>query len=137
MQLTRFDRWLREKFVYETHIHTMRPPEPLPAGIRSLPQPANPTGNYPFHFVARSRTAADTLIRQLKDNGQMYATRIVDRPSWFVPLIAPKDKSLTWRLVTLAMLATSAYYVLHFLQGLIDSPVFRKNFLDALKILQG
>ncbi len=25
MQLTRFDRWLREKFVYETHIQTLRP----------------------------------------------------------------------------------------------------------------
>jgi len=42
MQLTRFDRWLREKYVYETHIHTLRPPESLPAGIQTREIPDVP-----------------------------------------------------------------------------------------------
>ena len=35
MQLTRLDRWLKERFIYETHIFTLRLPEGgLPSGVR-------------------------------------------------------------------------------------------------------
>ena len=58
MQLTRFDRWLREKYVYETHIHTLRPPESLPAGIQTRNIPDVPGKRYKHLFVAsRSRDA--------------------------------------------------------------------------------
>lgn len=135
MQLTRFDRWLRESFVYETHIHTLRPPEPIPPAIRTLPSSTKPASNYPHHYVATSSKAAETLIRQLKDNNQMFTTRIVDRDAWFVPVIAPKDTSFTWRLITVAMFLTTAYYALLYLPGFVDSPALRKTFLDTIKIL--
>ena len=32
MQLTRLDRYLRSRFVYETHIYTLRLPASIPAG---------------------------------------------------------------------------------------------------------
>ena len=34
MQLTKLDRWLKERFIYETHILTLRLPErELPEGV--------------------------------------------------------------------------------------------------------
>ena len=45
MQLTKFDRWLREKFIYQTHIYTMRLPESaLPAQVLISFAPLPPAG---------------------------------------------------------------------------------------------
>ena len=137
MQLTRFDRWLREKFVYETHIHTLRLPESLPAGILSVELPDTPGKRYKHLFVAKSSRAADELIYQLKENSQMYSTQIVDRDTWYVPFIAPKEKSVTWWLFSVAFMTTCAFFVLLYIKGLVEDPEFRKNFTEALKIMKG
>ena len=137
MQLTHFDRWLREKFVYETHIHTLSPPASIPSGIRAVEQPDLPGSRYKHLFVAKNSKAADTLIRQLKDNNQMYTTRIVDRDAWFVPFIAPKEKSVTWWLFSLVCILTSVFFVLLYLKSLVEDPVFRKNLKEAIEIMKG
>ena len=137
MQLTRLDRWLREKYVYETHIHTLRPPEAVPAGIRTVDLPEAPGKRYKHLFIADSSSAADTLIRQLKENSQMYTTQIIDRKSWYVPFIAPKNKSVTWWLVSVLIFSVSAIFVLLYVKSLVDDPEFRKNFFEALEILKG
>jgi hypothetical protein len=137
MQLTRFDRWLREKFVYETHIQTLRPPETIPAGIQAVELPDVPGKRYKHLFVASSSKAADELIRQLKENSQMYTTQVVDRDAWFVPFIAPKEKSVTWWLVSVLITAVASFFVLLYLKGLVQDPEFRKNFMEAMKLLKG
>ena len=137
MQLTRFDRWLREKFVYETHIQTLRPPESIPAGIQPVELPDAPGKRYKHLFVAKSSAAADELIRQLKENSQMYTTQIVDRDAWFVPFIAPKEKSVTWWLISVLFISTSVFFVLLYLKGLVQDPEFQKNFAEALEIMKG
>ena len=137
MQLTKFDRWLREKFVYETHIHTLRPPEQIPAGIRTVDLPEVAGRRYKHLFVAGSSRVADEMIRMLRENSQMYTTQIVDRDAWYVPFIAPKEKSVTWWLVNVVVIATSSFFALLFLKGLVQDPEFRKDFMEALKILKG
>jgi hypothetical protein len=137
MQLTRFDRWLREKFVYETHIQTLRPPETIPAGIQAVELPDVPGKRYKHLFVASSSKAADELIHQLKENSQMYTTQVVDRDAWFVPFIAPKEKSVTWWLVSVLITAVASFFVLLYLKGLVQDPEFRKNFMEAMKLLKG
>lgn len=137
MQLTRFDRWLREKYVYETHIHTLRLPDSIPEGIRAVELPDVPGKRYKHLFVAKQSKAADELISQLKENGQMYTTQIVDCDAWYVPFIAPKDKSLTWWLFTVAFVTACAFFVLLYVKSLAEDPEFRKNFAEALKILKG
>ena len=137
MQLTRFDRWLREKFVYETHIQTLRPPETVPAGVRVIDLPEVPGTRYKHLFVAGSSKLADELINQLKESGQMYTTQIVDRDTWFVPFIAPKDKSVTWWLTSVVVISISVFFVLLYVKGLVADPEFRKNFAEALKLLKG
>ena len=137
MQLTRFDRWLREKFVYETHIHTLRPPESVPKGIRVIQQPEVPGKRYKHLFVAGSTKLADQLIDQLKQNSQMYTTHVVDRTAWYIPFIAPKNRSVSWWIITAILFMISAFFVLTYLQSLIQNPAFRKNFSEALEILKG
>ncbi|MES2474146.1 MAG: hypothetical protein V4640_00100 [Verrucomicrobiota bacterium] len=136
MQLTRFDRWLREKFVYETHIQTLRPPDAVPTGLRMVNLPDVPGQRYKHLFVARSTRMADALIHQLKENGQMYTTRVVDRKAWFVPFLAPKSKSVTWWMVSVVVISISLISAGFYLKGFVDDPEFRKNFSEALELLK-
>lgn len=137
MQLTRFDRWLREKFVYQTHIHTLSLPESTPRGIRAAKHPDAGGTRYKHLFVASNSKSADAFIRQLKENNQMYTTRIVDRDAWFVPIIAPTHKSPSWRLFSLLIISTCLFFLLLYLKSLVEDPEFRKNFLEALQIMKG
>ncbi len=137
MQLTRFDRWLRERFVYETHIQTLRPPELVPPGVRVVDLPDLPGKRYKHLFVAGSSKLADELINHLKDNGQMYTTQIVDRDTWYVPFIAPKDKSVTWWLISVVLISISVFFVLLYVKGLAEDAEFRGQFMEALKLLKG
>ncbi len=137
MQLTRFDRFLREKFVYITHIQTLRPSELVPKGIRAVDLPDAPGKRYKHLYIAKSSKAADALISYLKENGQMYTTQVVDRDAWFVPFIAPKEKSVTWWLISTAFIATCVFFALLYLKGLVQNPDFQKNFQEALEILKG
>lgn len=137
MQLTRFDRFLREKFVYITHIQTLRPVELLPKGVQSADLPDAAGKRYKHLYIANSSNAADALINHLKENGQMFTTQIVDRDAWFIPFIAPKDKSVSWWLISAVTISTSVFFGLIYLKGLIQDPEFQKNFQEALEILKG
>lgn len=137
MQLTRFDRFLREKFVYRTHIQTLRPVEEIPNGIAAVDLPDGPGKRYKHLYIAKSSKAADALISHLKENGQMFATQIVDNDAWFVPFIAPKEKSVTWWLISTVLISTSLFFALLYIKGFVQDPEFKKNFHEALKILKG
>ena len=137
MQLTRFDRFLREKFVYQTHIQTLRPVEPLPSGIHAVNLPDAPGKRYKHLYIAKRVKAADALIACLKENGQMYTTQIVDSDAWFVPFIAPKEKSVSWWIISAVTFLTFIYFALLYLKDLVQDPEFQKNFQEALEILKG
>ena len=137
MQLTRIDRWLREKYVYETHIHTLRPVESVPKDVRVVEIPDIPGKRYKHLFIANTSAGADTLIAHLKENSQMYTTQIVDRDEWFVPFLVPKDKSVTWGIVFITLASIAAFFVLLYLKSLVLNPTFQESFKDALKLLKG
>lgn len=136
MQLTSFDRWLRETYVYETHIRTLRPPESLPQGVAKIEVPDEPGKRYKHLFVAKSSKAADALISLLKENGQMYTTQIVENDAWYVPFIAPKSKSVTWYVISLVVMTVSGFFALLYVKGLTEDPEFRKNFMEAVKLFK-
>lgn len=137
MQLTRIDRWLRERFVHEIHVYTLSAPGEIPAGIVCEQLPESPGRQFRFRFVSRRPEPAQHLIAHLKHNNQMFTTRIVDRSAWYVPLIAPKDKSafywVVWTLISVAGLFSATQG----LRLLWQNPEVRANVLDALKVLQG
>lgn len=137
MQLTRFDRWLRERFVYETHIKTLRAPASVPKGIRAQELPDIPGVRFKHLFIARNTKLADSFIASLRDANLMFFTAVVDRKSWFVPWIAPKNKSVTWVLAWLVLASVSAYFVTKYLVGLFSQPEVRKMIAEAIETLKG
>lgn len=136
MQLTKFDRWLKEKFVYQTYIHTLRRPENPGPGIREVPVEKKAGQRFNHLFLAADSKSADRFIEMLKAENQMYHTQIEDRKAWYVRFIAPEHKSVTWfifsSLCIAAALATAARYVM----SLWENPQFRANFSEALDLLK-
>lgn len=137
MQLTRFDRWLREKFVHEIHVYSLRPPEEVPGGIRAEDLPETPGRKYKHRYVARSSQAADALIAQFKAHNQMFTTRVVDRTGWHVHLLAPKEKSVTWWLAWVLVAGIFLFIATNAARALWSSPEFQKNLRESIEILKG
>jgi len=137
MQLTRFDRWLRQKYVYETHFYTMREIETPPKSVLGYKLPDKQGQRFHYKYVVRSEKIAGELAITLKANNMMFTTRIVDREAWYVSLIAPKGKSVTWSLISwlgiISLVSYAAYGVLY----LLSNPEMRKYILESIEILKG
>lgn len=137
MQLTRFDRWLREKFVHETHVYSLRPPQFIPPAIRADDLPERPGARFKHRYVARDTKSAMALIESLKENNQMFTTRVVDRKDWYVRFLAPEGRSVTWWCAWLVLFIIGAFVVGSALRSLWLNPTFRENLDDAIRVLQG
>ena len=137
MQLTRFDRWVLEEYVHETHIYTLSPPVSIPPNVREVPLPDTPGRRFQHHFIASNGRSGDELCKILRTNGQMFSTQIIDRDAWYIPYIAPPGRSLTWRIVSIIFICIASIAALIFLKQLWDNPEVRKMLSDSLKTLKG
>lgn len=137
MQLTRFDRWLRERFVYETHVYTLSPPVSVPPGVIAEELPESPGRKFKHRFILRDERAAEALITQLRDSNQMFTTRVVDREAWYVPLIAPQGKSFTWWLVWMFLSMIGVFGLIHVGRLAWANPELRKTVTEAIEGLKG
>lgn len=137
MQLTRLDRWILEHFVHETQVYTMREPVELPRKVRHEELPEKPGQKFKHLYSTRSTRQADLLISSLKNEGQMFTTRVVDRKVWYAPILGPKGKSVTWWLFWKVVGAFTVISVLTVLKMLWDNPEVRANILDSIRIFKG
>ena len=137
MQLTRIDRWLKEKFVYEIHILTLRQGEDVPRTVREIELAEKPGRRFKFLYTTGDAEAAERLLTNLKENNQMFTTRVVDKDAWWVQFIAPEGRSPTWYVVSVFLLMGGLTPVVVWVRGLIRSPEFMKNLEGALEILKG
>ncbi|MFK7851110.1 MAG: hypothetical protein AB8D78_09045 [Akkermansiaceae bacterium] len=137
MQLTRLDRWLKEKFVYEIQILTLRRAEDLPKGIRETELPDKVGRRFKFLYQTNRSKAAETLLTNLKENNQMFSTKVVDKDAWFVQFVAPEAKSVTWYLVSVFVLMGAFTPVVIWMRSLLNNPEFMKNLEGAKEILKG
>lgn len=137
MQLTRLDRWLRERFVYETHIYTLRLPASVPAGVIAEELPESPGRRFKHRFILRSDASVQAMIEQLREGNQMFTTRVVDREAWYVPLIAPAGKSISWWFIWLGITAIAVFFLVHFGRLAWSNPELRKNVSESIEILKG
>lgn len=137
MQLTRFDRWLREKFLHEIHVYSMRPAEVVPSGVHAEELPDAPGRKYKHRYISRDSKAADALIFELKSHNQMFTTRIVDRKGWHIHLVAPEDKSVTWWLAWVLVAGIFLFIATSAIRNLWSNPDFQKNFNEAIDVLKG
>lgn len=134
MQLTRFDRWLRETFCYEIHIRTLRPAESLPKGVVAAEQSEDPNKRYKCLYVIRKAKVADCFIEQLKEANQMFQTEIYERKGLVARLAAPAEKSVTWWLITTLIITASTITGVLYVLSLFSNPEFRQEFFEALKL---
>ncbi len=137
MQLTRFDRWLRRKFVHETHIYTMRQLPRAPRGVRGFKLPEKQGQRFHYKYVTRSENAANAFVSKLNEEGMMFNTQVVDRDTWYASILAPKAKSPTWWLISMVAFLMFTVSALYFAARIWADPEMRKNILDALDILRG
>ncbi|MFD2257789.1 hypothetical protein ACFSSA_13995 [Luteolibacter algae] len=137
MQLTKFDRWLKEKFVYEIQILTLRPLDNVPKHIRHIELPEKPGRRYKHLYTTGRAKAANEMLAGLKENNQMFTTKVVDKKAWWVEFVAPKGKSVTWYLVSVFLMMGGLAPVIIWIRGLLQNPEFMKNMKESLEILRG
>jgi hypothetical protein len=99
--------------------------------------PEAPGRRFKHRYVARKPETAVSLIESLKAHNMMFTTRVVDRTAWYVPLIAPKDKSITYWAAWTVISAVGVFSAVTGLRALWAQPEIRENVMDALKVLQG
>lgn len=136
MQLTRFDRWLRDRFVHETHIRTLRAPEGIPAGVRAEELPEVPGKRFRFLFVVRGSREADQFIARLREENLMFATTMVDRDGRFARWLGAPNRSVTWLIAWVIVGGISAFTVISALYRLFSNPEVQKVLGEALETIR-
>ena len=63
----------------------------------------------------------------------MFSTTIEDRKSWHVPIIAPKNRSFTWRIVWLALAISASGLIVQLYQSICHDSELLKILSDSLK----
>jgi hypothetical protein len=114
MQLTKLDRWLKERFIYETHIFTLRMPEgKLPSGASVEELEQNKGGDYRHCIKIKDNEIAQQVIKLLKEGHIMHAVHVVEGENWYNQRIAPEGKSFTYmwisRFFILILVCAGAY----------------------------
>jgi hypothetical protein len=134
MQLTKLDRWLKERFIYETHIFTLRLPErELPSGVRVEDIEQNKGGDYRHRIMIKDNGIAQNMMQLLKEDHIMHAVHVVEGKNWYNQRIAPEGKSFTYmwifRFISLIMVCAGAYGVFK----LSQNEELRKTIMDTIE----
>ena len=137
MQLTKLDRWLKERFIYETHIFTLRLPErELPSGVRVEDIEQNKGGDYRHRIVIKDNGIAQNMMQLLKEDHIMHAVHVVEGKNWYNQRIAPEGKSFTYmwilRFISIILISAGAYGVFK----LAQNEELRNTIMDTIEELK-
>lgn len=136
MQLTKLDHWLREKYIYRTHIYAMRVPEVgLPGGVLVEELEDTPSRKYRYRFIADAKADVEAVLLALREGNQMFATRIVEENPWFKSIIAPTGKSFFFRVMWIGVLAVSVFGVLTTVALILANAELRQELWDAFQLI--
>ena len=136
MQLTQFDRWLREKFIYRTHIYTMRLPESgVPSQVLIEELEESPTRRYRYRLIVNARRDLEALLAVLRKGNQMFATRVVEGNPWYKSIIAPKGKSF-FQLFWWAVVVVVAFTVIILGYTIITNEELKTEIIESLDLLR-
>lgn len=135
MQLTSFDRWLRKRFLYETHVRTLRPAEVVPKRIKVINLEESALSRYRHLYVGRRGEDIDELIRHLNSNTQTFSTDVVERKAWYLPIITPEGKSFTWSMISLFLTVAVSATVILWVGKTLQNPKVREGIQQALDLM--
>ena len=137
MQLTQFDRWIREKFIYRTHIYTMRLPEvEVPSQVLIEELEESPSRRYRYRLIVNARRDLESLVSSLRAGNQMFATRIVETNPWYKPIIAPKGKSFFFRIFWWLIIMTIALTALLLGYVILTNEGLKGEVMDSIQLLK-
>ncbi len=138
MQLTQFDRWIREKFIYRTHIYTMRLPEMgVPSQVLIEELEESPSRRYRYRLIVNAKRDLESLVSSLRAGNQMFATRIVETNPWYKPIIAPKGKSFFFRIFWWLIIMTIALTALLLGYVILTNEGLKGEVMDTIQLLKG
>ena len=137
MQLTKLDRWLKERFIYETHIFTLRLPEgDMPVGVDVEELEQNKRGDYRHRILVKDNKIANDVIELLKQNHIMHAIHVVEGKNWYNKRIAPEGKSFTYMWIFRFFAGVGACSVGMGLMKLWQNEDLRNTLVDTLEELK-
>jgi hypothetical protein len=134
--LTRLDHWLRERYLFQTHIYTMRLPDKLPSGVRAEELPESPTRRYSYRLVANTNEQVDRLVAQLNDLGLMFATQVTERKTPLKMFIAPKGGSAVLRYFWLIAFFFASVGAIRVAKRIANDEELRAKFSDAVQVFK-
>lgn len=137
MQLTQLDRWLRERFIYRTHIYTMRLPEAgVPSQVLVEELEDSPTRRYRYRLIVNAKRDVEALLHTLREGNQMFATRVVETDPWYKPIIAPKGKSFCFRVFWWGMAVVAVLAALTLGGMVMSNEELKTQMLEALDLFK-
>ena len=109
MQQTSFDRWLRKKYVYSTHVYCNTLPHTVPEGVTVDETSEEMGGRYLYRFTARSEQQLNELTAHLEVANITYTSRVADASGARGKMFNNPNKSFTmqisWLIFIIAILA--------------------------------
>lgn len=132
--LTSVDHWLREKFILQTHVYTLRLPKELPRGIKVRELAVSPSSHYKYRLITNSNATTDKLIEKLGEGGLMFKTQVVEKKTFLKPLICPKGGSVLLTAFWMISLIGLTFGSIKMFKTLAQDEVFMENLRGAIAI---
>lgn len=129
---TKFDRWLIENFIYEHHILVMKLPENLPSKIEVSEVQSM---QYKYLLKIKDKKQADELIDQMRHEGSLFSTKIVEGNHWYSPVIFNKNKSFTFRVFWWAVVIILAIVATIYIRAFMDTEIYHTIKEDVKKVM--
>lgn len=137
MQLTKLDHWLKQKFVYETHIFCLRLPDKrFRRSVKVENFNTKKSGDYKYKLRIKKNKEADRVIKVLKEEHIMHAAHIVEGKSPFNGFVMPSGgKSFSYQLLGRLIILTSLVVFLFGIYRLYQNEEVRSKVESAFKEL--
>lgn len=134
--LTPLDHWLRDKFLFQTHVYTKNLPDKLPWSVRTRKLEESYSNTYRYRLISNSSKLTNKLINRLDQQGLMYSTHVVERKTLLKPIVAPKCGSVVLLAIWLLTLAGLGFGVFKLARKLGDDEVFMANLRETIDIFR-
>ncbi len=112
MQQTKFDRWLREKYAYITHVYSNTKPEVIPGGVHLVEVNRRDGAPYRYIYSSRNKGVIERLVHRLERENITFTSRVEDLDVWYGSLINNPKKSFSYRLFWIACLVGIGVFAL-------------------------
>jgi len=109
MQQTRLDRWLRDKFIHETHVFTVQKPPLIPWRVKKKKLQTSTTNRFNYQLIVRNRKKLDRITATLREQNMTFVCKVINRRRWCSNLFDNRHgKSFTYRIVWYTLMTSAA-----------------------------